>query len=109
MPKGFPVAPTLATRVLTLRDQGTSQRSVSKQLGLSRCAVQNCEIRRRDGRLPKTPHRQLGAHETLLDEPKRCENGHLCQILPCRTCKTAADLAGLRRLVRRADQLKRAG
>lgn len=61
---------------------GSHQEDIAAAAGISRRSVQF--IAEADG--PSPDALEMAPGERFVDPPVRCEHGHRCSILPCRTC-----------------------
>lgn len=81
-PGRMPLAADLVVECRRLLARGLSQRDVVEQLGISKGSVWSIA----NGHYGKRLVAPKGKREQRLKTPVRCPEGHLVNVLPCRTC-----------------------
>lgn len=88
MPPGRPpLSDSLVDEMAELRARGLSDRQIAARLGVAHVSVAR-QLRKRSSP-HNTPLEKSGGiepGERYCDPPERCDQGHLCYVLPCRTC-----------------------
>lgn len=86
MPRGRkPIPDALVDQMVAMRAAGLTHRQIACECGVAISTVGAALVRR-----PRNSHLEkagvLEPQETLCDPPQRCPEGHLCHVLPCRSC-----------------------
>jgi hypothetical protein len=92
-----PLSPATIGLVKSLRAQGLTVRAIVREAArrgvkISRGSAGEIVRGNYPAKRPSTARTSAG--ETRLSHPQRCPNGHLCAVMPCRTCG-ALDLVEL--------------
>ena len=87
MPRGRkPISDAILVQIADLARAGLSNRQIARQLGISHPTVTAARRRGRGKNNLVERYGMLEPGESACDPPQRCPEGHLCHVLPCRTC-----------------------